>query len=85
MTAASTLEVVHGLFNNLKEVINGAPQVFFRDVNDRDAFDRTALTLASRNGKSVAQLLIKYGAEVNCPDGVGWSLLQLVTFGGHTV
>ena len=43
MTAASTLEVVHGLFNNLKEVINGAPQVFFRDVNDRDACHRTAL------------------------------------------
>lgn len=56
------------------------------DVNDRDAFHRTALTLASRNGKSqVAQLLIKYEVEVNCPDGVAWSLLQLATFGGHTV
>jgi hypothetical protein len=29
MTATNTLEVVHELFNNLKEVINGAPQVFF--------------------------------------------------------
>ena len=28
MTAASTLEVVHGLFNNLKEVMNGAPALF---------------------------------------------------------
>src|SRR5258708_40271651 len=42
------------------------------DVNDRDAFHRTALILASRNGKfQVAQLLIKNEAEVNCPDGVG--------------
>ena len=29
MTAASSLEVVHELFNNLKEVMNGALQVFF--------------------------------------------------------
>jgi hypothetical protein len=29
MTAANTLEVVHELFNNLKEVMNGAPEVFF--------------------------------------------------------
>ena len=29
MTATNTLEVVHELFNNLKEVMNGAPQVFF--------------------------------------------------------
>ena len=56
------------------------------DVNDRDAFHQTALTLASRNGMSQgAQLLIKYGVEVNCLDGVGWSLLQLATVGGHTV
>ena len=27
MTAANSLEVVHELFNNLKEVMNGAPQV----------------------------------------------------------
>jgi hypothetical protein len=29
MTAANSLEVIHELFNNLKEVMNGAPQVFF--------------------------------------------------------
>jgi ribosomal 50S subunit-associated protein YjgA (DUF615 family) len=29
IAAASTLEVVHELFNNLKEVMNGVPQVFF--------------------------------------------------------
>jgi hypothetical protein len=29
MTVANTLEVVHELFNNLKEVMNGEPQVFF--------------------------------------------------------
>lgn len=28
MTAANTLEVVHGLFNNLKEVMDGALAVF---------------------------------------------------------
>ena len=28
MTAANSLEVIHELFNNLKEVMNGAPQVF---------------------------------------------------------
>jgi hypothetical protein len=28
-TAANTLEVVHELFNNLKEVMNGEPKVFF--------------------------------------------------------
>jgi hypothetical protein len=30
VTAANTLEVVHELFNNLKEDMNGAPRVFFR-------------------------------------------------------
>lgn len=29
MTVTNTLEVVHELFNNVKEVMNGAPQVFF--------------------------------------------------------
>jgi hypothetical protein len=29
MTVANTLEVVHELFTNLKEVMNGAAQVFF--------------------------------------------------------
>lgn len=29
MTATNTLEIVHELFNNLKEVMNGAPRVFF--------------------------------------------------------
>ena len=29
MTGANTLEVVHELFNNLKEAMSGAPQVFF--------------------------------------------------------
>lgn len=28
MTASNTLEVVHGLFNNLKEVMDGALAVF---------------------------------------------------------
>jgi hypothetical protein len=28
MTVINTLEVVHGLFNNVKEARNGAPQVF---------------------------------------------------------
>jgi hypothetical protein len=28
VTAANTLEVVHGLFNNLKEVMDGAPALF---------------------------------------------------------
>jgi hypothetical protein len=34
MTAANTLEVVHGLFNNLKEVINSAPALFKGLLND---------------------------------------------------
>ena len=34
MTAANTLEVVHGLFNNLKEVINSAPALFEGLLND---------------------------------------------------
>ena len=35
VTAANTLEVVHELFNNLKEVMNGAPQVcFYGLLND---------------------------------------------------
>jgi ankyrin repeat protein len=54
------------------------------DVNDRDAFHRTALLLSSRTGKfQVTQLLIKCEAEVNCTDGVGWTPLHVATFGGH--
>jgi hypothetical protein len=34
VTAANTLEVVHGLFNNLKEVMEGAPALFKRLLND---------------------------------------------------
>jgi hypothetical protein len=34
VTAASTLEVVHGLFNNLKEVMDGAPALFEGLFND---------------------------------------------------
>jgi hypothetical protein len=35
MTATSSLEVVHELFNNLKEVMNGAPRVcFYGLLND---------------------------------------------------
>ena len=34
VTGANTLEVVHELFNNLKEVMNGAPQVFWGLLND---------------------------------------------------
>jgi hypothetical protein len=34
VTAANTLEVVHGLFNNLKEVMDGAPALFEGLFND---------------------------------------------------
>jgi hypothetical protein len=34
VTAANTLEVVHGLFNNLKEVMDGAPASFEALFND---------------------------------------------------
>jgi hypothetical protein len=34
VTAANTLEVVHGLFNNLKEVMDGAPATFEELLND---------------------------------------------------
>jgi hypothetical protein len=34
MTAANTLEVVHGLFNNLKEVMDGARALFEGLLND---------------------------------------------------
>jgi hypothetical protein len=34
MTAANTLEVVHGLFNNLKEVMDGALSMFEGLLND---------------------------------------------------
>ena len=33
-TAANTLEVVHGLFNNLKGVMDGAPALFEGLLND---------------------------------------------------
>jgi hypothetical protein len=34
VTAANTLQVVHGLFNNLKEVMDGAPALFEGLLND---------------------------------------------------
>ena len=34
MTVAHTLEVVHGLFNNLKEVVDGARSLFSGLSND---------------------------------------------------
>jgi len=34
VTAANTLEVVHGLFNNLKEVMDGARALFGEYLND---------------------------------------------------
>jgi serine/threonine-protein phosphatase 6 regulatory ankyrin repeat subunit B len=54
------------------------------NVDDRDAFHRTALLVASGDGKfEVAQLLVRYEADVNSTDGVGWTPLHAASRDGH--
>jgi len=45
------------------------------DINGQNAYHDTALLVALDNAKlEVVEVLIKYGADVNCRDETGWSL-----------
>jgi ankyrin repeat protein len=54
------------------------------NVNGLSTYHKTALYVASKNGKlEVVKLLIKYGADVNCRDKFGWTPLMLASRYGH--
>jgi ankyrin repeat protein len=55
-----------------------------RNVDDRDALHQTTLVAASWVGNlEVAQLLIKYGVDVNSASGIGETPLHAASPFGH--